>query len=69
MIHVHDALLESKVDAKMLLQVHDELLFEVAEKDLDALVELVRPIMERAPELGVPLVVDWGSGSNWLEAH
>ncbi len=69
MIDVAAALTDSKIDARMLLQVHDELIFEVAEGELDALVELIRPLMERAPELNVALIVDWGSGKNWLEAH
>jgi len=59
--------------ARMLLQVHDELLFEVEEGAVDALVSAAREVMEGAAEpavkLAVPLVVDAGQGANWAEAH
>ncbi|MFM2151789.1 MAG: polymerase [Pseudomonadota bacterium] len=54
---------------RMLLQVHDELLFEVPEAEVDALEALVKPIMERAVALRVPLVVDVGHGRTWDDAH
>jgi len=61
------------MDAKMLLQVHDELLFEVAGDAVDALIPVVRDIMENAAapavHLSVPLVVDAGRGANWAQAH
>lgn len=61
------------LDARMLLQVHDELLFEVAEEDVNATIEIARIVMERAAEpvvkLSVPLVADAGVGQNWAEAH
>ncbi|NUB44303.1 DNA polymerase I [Fertoebacter nigrum] len=61
------------MDAKMLLQVHDELLFEVAEDAVDALIPAARAIMEGAAapavHLSVPLVVDAGRGANWAQAH
>ena len=53
----------------MLLQVHDELLFEVPEKEKEVLSRLVREEMEHAVKLEVPLKVDMGMGSNWAEAH
>jgi DNA polymerase-1 len=57
----------------MLLQVHDELLFEVDEGSVDALIERAREVMEGAADpavhLAVPLVVDAGQGANWAEAH
>ena len=53
----------------MILQVHDELIFEVAEKDLEQLKKIVIREMESATRLKVPLVVDHGTGYNWLEAH
>jgi DNA polymerase-1 len=53
----------------MLLQVHDELLFEVPEKEKDAVKQLVREEMESAVKLRVPLKVDIGIGENWAEAH
>ncbi|MAU51691.1 MAG: DNA polymerase I [Roseovarius sp.] len=59
--------------AKMLLQVHDELIFEVAEGAVDRLTEVARDVMQSAPHpavhLDVPLVVDAGQGANWAEAH
>ena len=60
-------------DAHMLLQVHDELIFEVAEPQADALIEVVRTVMENACaprlHLSVPLVVDAQAARNWDEAH
>ncbi len=69
MITLHAALEKSKLDARMVMQVHDELVFEVAEKDVDALTVLVRKEMESAAKLDVPLLVDIGVGDNWDEAH
>ena len=53
----------------MLLQVHDELVFEVLEEDLDLIVEGVKFRMITAASLDVPLVVDVGIGDNWDQAH
>ena len=53
----------------MLLQVHDELLFEIPEKEKDAIEQLVREEMENAVQLRVPLKADTGIGKNWAEAH
>ena len=50
----------------MLLQVHDELVFEAPNGELDRLTEVVKQEMEHAAELAVPLVVDVGVGENWL---
>jgi DNA polymerase-1 len=66
MIRIDRALRESGSRARMLLQVHDELVFEVPEQELDAISLLVRREMEHAADLRVPLVVDMGSGCNWL---
>ena len=67
------ALANAELGAKMLLQVHDELLFEVPEAELDRTIEVVSSIMELAAlparELQVPLTVDVGCGKNWAEAH
>lgn len=61
------------LDATMLLQVHDELIFEVAEADVERLIRAARDIMEGAAEpvvkLSVPLVVEAGQGASWAEAH
>ena len=53
----------------MLLQVHDELVFEVHKKDVDKAKELIQDEMENALSLTVPLSVEMDSGHNWLEAH
>ncbi|MGE4528518.1 MAG: DNA polymerase, partial [Rhodospirillaceae bacterium] len=69
MIEVDAALAASRLAAKAILQVHDELVFEVAESDADALVALIKPVMENAVSLSVPLVVDAGKGRTWAAAH
>ena len=53
----------------MLLQVHDELVFDAKKSELDALANMIKTEMEQAYKLQVPLVVDVGTGTNWLEAH
>ncbi|MEM1345905.1 MAG: DNA polymerase I [Pseudomonadota bacterium] len=73
MIRIPDALSGAGLSARMLLQVHDELLFEVAKPEVEATVEAVRAVMEAAclpaVALDVPLVVDAGQGASWAEAH
>ena len=69
MIRVHDALAREKRDALLLLQVHDELVLEVAERELPAVETLVRREMEQATTLKVPLDVEVGHGRSWAEAH
>ena len=69
MIRLPGALSAAKLKARMLLQVHDELLFEVPEKELDKTKDVARKIMESAASLTVPLVVDTGVGDNWAAAH
>jgi len=69
MIRLPDALTTAKLGARMLLQVHDELIFEVPEAELDATTEVVKRVMEGAAHLDVPLVADAGSGASWAEAH
>jgi DNA polymerase-1 len=66
MIRIHSALTARRLTAKMLLQVHDELVFEVPEAELEAVKSLVTYEMEHAATLAVPLVVDVASGNNWL---
>jgi DNA polymerase-1 len=69
MIDIHGALEKSGFKAKMLLQVHDELVFEVPMKELDVVRNLIREKMENVWELRVPLKVDMGWGENWTLAH
>ncbi len=73
MVRVPDALADAKLSAKMLLQVHDELLFEVKPGEVDTTIRVVKDVMENATkpvvELSVPLVVEVGQGKSWAEAH
>jgi DNA polymerase-1 len=67
MIRIANRLTQEKLSAKMLLQVHDELVFEAPEDEMQQLQVLVREEMEGAAQLSIPLVVDLGTGANWLE--
>lgn len=69
MLNIWRRLKEEKLKTRMLLQVHDELLFEVPEGEKDAIIPLVREEMENAVKLDVPLKVDIRIGKNWAEAH
>ena len=69
MIRIHDRLIREALKAKMILQVHDELIFEVLPDELEMLKNIVLTEMSGAANLDVPLKVDWGSGKNWLETH
>jgi len=69
MISVHHWLKESGTPARMIMQVHDELVFEVQENALETLKQQVTKLMVDAAQLRVPLVVDVGVGSNWDQAH
>ena len=69
MIAIHQKLQKRQLDATMILQVHDELVFEVGQKDLEEVDELVRTEMVNALELNVPVEVESNSGPNWFEAH
>jgi DNA polymerase-1 len=69
MLAVDNWLQPAIVDAKIIMQVHDELVFEIAEAQLDDCILNIKAIMCGAAELNVPLVVDVGVGENWDEAH
>jgi DNA polymerase-1 len=69
MIRIHKDLADSDLDCDMLLQVHDELVFEVSERDAEAAAALIKRDMEGAMRLEVPLLVGIGRHFNWLEAH
>lgn len=69
MIAIHNKLKTENFQSKMLLQVHDELVFDVVKSELEPIKKLIKHEMENAFQLAVPLVVDMGSGENWLEAH
>ncbi|MCA9604436.1 MAG: DNA polymerase I, partial [Myxococcales bacterium] len=68
MLQIADRMAAAKLEAKMLLQIHDELLFECPPDELEPLEALVRDRMQHAIELRVPLVVDIGHGASWAEA-
>lgn len=69
MINIHKKLEEENLQSKMLLQVHDELVFDVYKPELEAIKTMVKTEMENAYQLTVPLVVELGTGQDWLEAH
>jgi DNA polymerase-1 len=69
MIRVDKRMRQEQLRSKMLIQVHDELLFDVHKEELDVMVELVKYEMENAMLLKVPVIAEAGWGDNWLEAH
>jgi DNA polymerase-1 len=69
MIRIDAALKEGGLKSRMTLQVHDELVFEVPEKELDTMQSLVREHMEKVHELAVPLLVEIGVGPNWRDLN
>jgi DNA polymerase-1 len=69
MIHIDSALEERGLPARMIMQVHDELVFEVERDAVGEVANLVRERMESVARLEVPLVVAVGHGPNWNEAH
>jgi DNA polymerase-1 len=68
MVRIHGKLEQEKYKSKMILQVHDELIFEVPESELERLKNMVMNEMSDAARLDIPLKVDWGTGKNWFEA-
>jgi len=69
MIRMPAALAAAGLNGRMLLQVHDELIFEVPESELEATARVAKRVMAGAAHLSVPLVVDTGSGATWADAH
>ncbi len=69
MINIDEAMEQEKLKSSMILQVHDELVFDVYKPELNQVTELVKFHMENAVQIGVPLTVEMDTGSNWLEAH
>ena len=69
MISIQAELQSNRMKSKMLLQVHDELIFDMYSEETEMLKEIVKRCMENATQLEVPLVVDMGEGENWLQAH
>ncbi len=69
MVSIQDEILHYKMRSKMILQIHDELLFETPNDEEEKLINLVVDKMENSMKLSVPVVVEYGSGYSWLEAH
>lgn len=69
MINIHNRMQHTTLQSKMILQVHDELLFDVHKNEIEEMTQLVKEEMENAMALNVPVVVEAGVGDNWLEAH
>lgn len=69
MIELDKEIQKGKFDMRMIMQVHDELIFEIKESQVDDAIKMITDKMEHAAELSVPLVVDVGTGINWDEAH
>lgn len=69
MINIHNSMIEKGMQSKMILQVHDELVFDVVPSEKEELVALVKDKMENAVKTSVPLEIEGSFGDNWLEAH
>jgi DNA polymerase-1 len=69
MIDIDHAFTKQELQSQMLLQVHDELVFEVIRKEEKEVRTIVEKLMRNAMKLTVPIVVEIGVGKNWLEAH
>jgi DNA polymerase I len=69
MVRIHERMKSERFTSKMILQVHDELIFEVEMSELEKLKEMVLFEMSNAVRLDIPLKVDWGTGKSWFEAH
>ncbi|MBL6963112.1 MAG: DNA polymerase I [Bacteroidetes bacterium] len=69
MVKIHREFKRKKLESMMIMQVHDELIFDVVKGELEQVESIVRENMENAYSLSVPLTIDLGKGNNWLEAH
>ena len=69
MIHIYQAMKAQNLQSRMILQVHDELVFDVHKSEQETMLKLIPGLMKNAMPLGVPMEVGAGFGSNWLEAH
>jgi DNA polymerase-1 len=69
MINIQKRLRQENLGSKMILQVHDELVFEVLDREIEPIKKLVKEKMEGVLTLSVPIKVDMGVGKNWDEAH
>jgi len=69
MINIHKELKNRKTKTKMILQVHDELVFDAHKDEIDELLPVIKNLMENSLPLKIPVLVEAGVGSNWLDAH
>ena len=69
MVEIQKELNKQKMQSKMILQVHDELVFDMFNDEKNKLISLIKSKMEHVVDIGVPLIVDIGQGENWLQAH
>ena len=69
MIEISKWIKQNKFNSKMIMQVHDELVFDVCENELEHFQSNIKKIMENVVKMKVPLIVDVGVGKTWLEAH
>lgn len=69
MINIHNELNKRQTKTRMILQVHDELLFDAHKDEVDELLPVIKNLMENAMPMDVPILVDTGIGDNWLDAH
>ena len=69
MINIHNEIKEKNLRSKMILQVHDELVFDIYKKEIEIMKEIIKRNMENSLKLNVPITVEIGIGDNWLEAH
>ena len=69
MLNIYEALMKNSYRSKLILQVHDELIFDAFKPEVEQLKEMVKDRMENAYQLKVPLIVETGTGKNWVEAH
>jgi DNA polymerase-1 len=69
MINIYRKMTEMEIRSRMIMQVHDELVFDVYKPELEKIIPLVRDGMMNAIKLAVPMEVEISSGNNWLEAH
>ena len=69
MIRIHQDIIDQKLNSKMTMQVHDELVFDVPKSETEVMKKIIEYRMKNAIDMKVPILVEVGEGSNWLEAH
>jgi DNA polymerase-1 len=69
MIKIQDEFLKQKLQSRMTLQVHDELVFDVYKPEMETVKQIVKEGMQNAMPMAVPIEVEMGTGENWLDAH